>query len=109
MSRVPFAIPSHRTGKKMGRDILIDCLIYDGLWFAHSNQHLGNCAEETARDLKISREDPDAYARTSAERALIDRDDGIFAKEIVPIPLSKRGSTLTVNSDEHLSKPKPSI
>lgn len=108
MSRVPYTLPSHRKGKKMGQDILIDGLIYDGLWCAHSNQHMGNCAEKTARELKISREDQDNYARTSAKRALAARDDGIFAQEIVPIPISKGGSTLTVNSDEHLSRLKPS-
>ena len=107
MSRVPYLISSHRKGKKLGHDQLIDGLIQDGLWDVYNNQHMGNCAEKTARDLDITREMQDEYASLSARRATAAHENGAFSTEIVGIDVKQGKKSRLIAVDEHISKLQP--
>ena len=69
MSNVPFYLPGHRTGHKLGHSKLIDGMIKDGLWDVYNDYHMGCAAELCARELKISREQQDKYAEESYRRS----------------------------------------
>ena len=105
MSTVPHYVQSHRRGRKLGHDTLTDGLIHDGLWCADSHQHMGNCAEKTARDMQISRGDQDSYAAESARRSKDANASGAFRSEIVPVRIGGSGpSPRIVSTDEQLAK-----
>lgn len=107
MTRVPHFLTSLRVGRKLGDDTLVDGLVKDGLWDVYNNQHMGNCAEKTARDFKISREAMDHYATESAKRATVARDSGAFANEISPVTIKVGNETKIVEEDEQISKLNP--
>lgn len=107
MTRVPFYITSMRTGKKLGNDQLVDGMIQDGLWDVYNNQHMGNCAEKTARDFGISREAVDAFSAESARRAIAASESGVFNAEIVPVTVGEGPKAVSVSKDEQISKLNP--
>lgn len=107
MTRVPHLLGSLRGGKKLGDDTLVDGLIRDGLWDVYNDQHMGNCAEKTAREFQITREDMDAYAVESARRSIAARDAGIFAKEIAPVSVQVGKEIKIITDDEQISKLNP--
>ena len=106
MSRVPFLLQSHRTGKKLGNDIVVDGLICDGLWDVYNNHHMGNCAEKTAKDLGITRLMQDEYSVLSATRAIESHKNGLFATEIAPVDIHT-GKKETITMDEQITKLNP--
>ena len=71
MSNCPFYLPgsARGTGLRMGDATLVDGLIHDGLWDPYGAMHMGEVAEDCARDRGISRSDQDAHALASVERA----------------------------------------
>lgn len=78
-----------------------DGLIRDGLWDVYNQFAMGNCAENTAKNLSISREDQDSYAIESYRRAKAAWEKGVFNEEIVPVEVPQRkGQVLTVKEDE---------
>jgi acetyl-CoA C-acetyltransferase len=98
MSRVPYLARSVRFGgRRMGDDTLVDGLILDGLWDVQTQQHMGNCAENTAAKFGITREEQDAYAARSVRRAKQAAEK--LRMEIVPV----KG----VDMDEQLKKAQP--
>jgi acetyl-CoA C-acetyltransferase len=102
MSQAPFIIPaSIRTGHKMGSMTLEDTMIKDGLTDAFHDYHMGITAENIAEKYGISREQQDAFAIESQNKAIAAIDSGRFAEEIVPIEVKTRKGTVTVNQDEH--------
>jgi acetyl-CoA C-acetyltransferase len=101
MSNVPFYSPSTRFGNKLGHSQLTDGLIQDGLWDVYTSQHMGSCADLTAKKFNLTRENQDAYAKLSIERA--NASKAMHAKAIVPIDLP-RGR---VDSDEQISRAIP--
>ena len=104
MSRVPYILPSARTGARMGHQQMIDAMIHDGLWDPYKNQHMGNCGELCAREWKFSREQQDAFAIQSYQRAQEAEKSGKFKFEIAPVIVSGKGGDVVVDRDEGPSK-----
>jgi len=107
MSNAPYLIQELRSGKRLGHTSVIDTMIYDGLWDAYTDKHMGNFAEMLAKDRNYSREDQDNFAVESYKRAKHATDQGIFSSEIVPMEIKKKSSdTIVINEDEEPSKVK---
>ena len=100
MSNAPYLLRGHREGVKFGDRSLVDGLIHDGLWCAFGTCHMGGHAEYTAHKAGVSREDQDAYALGSHEKAIHAIDGGEFAEEVVPVHLETRKGTVTIEADE---------
>lgn len=100
MSNIPHYMMKSRTGQSLGNMTLTDGLIHDGLWDIYNDQHMGNCGEKCAADYNFSRQDQDAYAVESYQRARKAVEQGYFT-EVVPVevPQGKKG-TITVEKDE---------
>nr|WP_296751899.1 acetyl-CoA C-acetyltransferase [Thioalkalivibrio sp.] len=101
MSLAPHALPRSRSGVKMGEWAMKDTMINDGLWCAITDVHMGNTAENIAREYDISREEQDAFAAQSQQRAEAAIRDGVFRDEIVPIEIPQRkGDPKIFDTDE---------
>ncbi|WP_339197489.1 acetyl-CoA C-acetyltransferase [Solibacillus sp. FSL R5-0449] len=103
MSNAPYYMPKGRFGLRMGDASLVDGMIYDGLSCAfHPKQvHMGIYGNETASKFEVSREQQDAWAVRSHEKALAAIDSGKFAEEIVAVEIPQRkGDPLRVETDE---------
>ena len=100
MSNAPYLLRGHREGVKFGDRSLVDGLIHDGLWCAFGTCHMGGHAEYTAHKAGVSREDQDAYALGSHEKAIRAIDGGEFAEEVVPVRIETRRGTVTIETDE---------
>ena len=100
MSNAPYYLRGHREGVKFGDRSLVDGLVHDGLWCAFGTCHMGGHAEYTAHKAGVSREDQDAYALGSHEKAIHAIDEGEFAEEVVPVHIETRRGTVTVEADE---------
>ena len=102
MSRVPFMIESARWGHKMGHQPLTDGMYRDGFLCPLSGLIMGNTAENLADQYEIPREEQDAYAAESQNRAEAARAQGHFAAEIVPVTVTdRRGRETVISRDEH--------
>ena len=101
MSNAPYLLPNARSGYRLGNGTLVDSLIYDGLWDPYDNVHMGNCGDLVATKYGFTREDQDAFAKSSFERALQAQKAGKFKAEIIPVSVpSKRGEPVVVEDDE---------
>ncbi|MDN3203448.1 acetyl-CoA C-acyltransferase [Algoriphagus sediminis] len=100
MSNVPFYVPKARFGYKYGNAEFVDGLVKDGLFEAYYNFPMGNCADNTAKEMNISREDQDAYAIQSYERSAKAWKEGKFNEEVIPVEIQGRKGTITVSEDE---------
>lgn len=104
MTLAPHLLPGSRFGFKFGAAELKDHMQFDGLWDPYGNQAMGNFGDLCAREHKFSREEQDAFARQSYERARAAMESGHFAREIVPVELvSKKGTTVIDKDEEPLS------
>ncbi len=102
MSRAPYLAPSNRFGAVMGDVQMIDSMTHDGLMDAFEHVHMGITAENVADEYGISREDQDAFAAESQQKAERAIEAGVFKGEIVPIEIpQKRGEPRVVDNDEH--------
>lgn len=100
MSNIPHYLPASRSGMALGHTQLIDGCIHDGLWDPYDDQHMGMCGEKCAKDYGFSREDQDAFAIESYQRAQAAVESGVF-EEIVPVAVpQRRGDPLVVDKDE---------
>jgi acetyl-CoA C-acetyltransferase len=105
MSNAPYLLSKARDGYRLGHGELIDSMIKDGLWDVYNNFHMGNAAELCARECNIPRGAQDEFATMSYKRALAAQEKGLFAKEIVPVPLpQKKGEPIFVKEDEEPKK-----
>lgn len=101
MSNVPFYNANQRWGNKYGNVTLVDGLAHDGLTDVYHNYPMGNAAELCASELKISREDQDAFAIQSYQRSQASVNEGRFEQEIVPVEIpQKKGDPVTFSKDE---------
>lgn len=101
MSNVPFYSDSLRWGNKYGNTTLIDGLAKDGLTDVYDGKAMGNAAELCASTCGISREEQDAFAIESYKRSQAAWEKGLFAGEIVPVPIPQRkGDPILVEKDE---------
>jgi acetyl-CoA C-acetyltransferase len=85
MSKAPYLLKKARFGYRLGDGILIDSMVYDGLTSTFDKLHMVAQASLVSRELGISREDQDAWAFRSHERAVRAIDEGLFEEEIVPV------------------------
>lgn len=101
MSMSPHVLNGSRGGLRMGDGKLLDSMIVDGLWDVYNNYHMGVTAENVAKKYGISREEQDAFACASQNKAETAQKAGKFADEIVPYTIkSKKGNTV-VDTDEY--------
>ncbi|NND08230.1 MAG: acetyl-CoA C-acyltransferase [Saprospiraceae bacterium] len=107
MSRIPYYVAQARFGYKYGDGSLVDGLDRDGLQDPYDRCAMGTFADQTATRYEISREDQDAYAIRSYKQSIASGENGIFAKEIVPVAVpQRRGEPVEVTSDEEYTKVK---
>jgi acetyl-CoA C-acetyltransferase len=90
-----------RGGVKMGNFEMIDTMIKDGLWDAFNGYHMGNTAENVARQWQITRQQQDAFAVASQNKAEAAQKGGKFKDEITPVTIKTRKGDITVDSDEY--------
>jgi len=101
MSLSPHIIPTSRTGQRMGHGQMIDTMIQDGLWDAFNNYHMGITAENLVEKYGITREEQDAFAAASQQKAVTARETGVFDQEITPVSIPQRkGDALLITQDE---------
>ena len=97
----PYLLPSARFGARMGNVELVDSMIYDGLWSTFTDQHMGESSDEVNRELELTREDQDAWAARSHQRAHEAWESGRMAEEVVPVEVPQRkGGPVVVDRDE---------
>jgi len=104
MSNVPYYIPKARFGYKHGNAELIDGLAKDGLHEVYYNFPMGNCAENTAKEMGISREEQDNYAIQSYRRAAEAWKKGMFKEEVVPVEIKDKKGSYLIKEDEEFRK-----
>jgi len=101
MSLAPYVLPKARTGLRMGHAQLEDSLLRDGLIDAFNDYHMGITAENLASQYKVNREDQDAYALLSQQRANAAISAGRFQDEITPVMIPQRkGDPVAFDTDE---------
>lgn len=101
MSNIPYYVPKARYGYKYGNAELVDGLVKDGLFEAYYKFPMGNCADNTAREMCITREQQDEYAINSYKRAAQAVESGFFKDEIVPVAIPQRkGDPVMFDTDE---------
>jgi len=101
MSRAPH-VANLRNGTKMGDVSFIDSMIRDGLWDAFNGYHMGQTAENVAQKWQITREQQDAFAVASQNKAEAAQKDGRFKDEIVPVTIKSRRGESVVSEDEYI-------
>ncbi len=101
MSNIPYYLTKARYGYKYGDGQLIDGLTYDGLTDVYNHCAMGVCADNTAKEMKISRQDQDAYAINSYKRAAAAWAAGKFKDEVIPVEITgKKGDVTLFGEDE---------
>ncbi|WP_436517010.1 acetyl-CoA C-acyltransferase [Ekhidna sp. To15] len=101
MSNVPFYVPKARFGYKYGHGQLVDGLMHDGLWEAYNEFPMGSCADNTAKEMNISREAQDEFAINSYKKVAASTEAGEFKDEIVPVEIPQRkGDPMIMDEDE---------
>src|SRR5579872_1587959 len=101
MSEAPYLMPKARFGARMGDAQMVDSMIHDGLWSTFTNQHMGESSDEVNTELELSREDQDAWAARSHQRAQKAWETGAMRDEVVVVALpQKRGDPVRVERDE---------
>ena len=101
MSEAPYLFPKARFGARMGNTEMVDSMIHDGLWSTFTEQHMGASSDEVNKELELSREDQDAWAARSHQRAEKAWHNGVMKDEVVVVALpQKRGEPVRVERDE---------
>jgi acetyl-CoA C-acetyltransferase len=100
MSNSPYLLRKARFGYRMGDGNLEDMMIGDGLMCSLQCVHMGIHGGNVAAEEAISREDQDAFALRSHERAVAAQDAGLFAREIAPVEVTEKRTTSVVERDE---------
>jgi acetyl-CoA C-acetyltransferase len=107
MSNIPYYVPKARFGYKYGHGEIVDGLMKDGLWEVYHGFPMGNCADNTAKEMGISREEQDEYALNSYKRSAESTEKGYFKEEIIPMEVPQRkGDPLVITEDEEFKKVK---
>ncbi len=101
MSNAPYILRKARTGYRLGDGKIVDTMIYDGLWDAYNDFHMGNTGEITAERYGVSRKEMDEYAFNSHRKASAAIKDGKFKEQIVPVEIpKKKGDPVIFDRDE---------
>ncbi len=107
MSNAPYMMPKARAGYRMGHQQVLDHMFFDGLQNPSDGNMMGHFAEITSQKYGFSREDQDAFAIESVNRARAAVASGAFAAEITPVTISGRKGDVTVSEDEGPTAAKP--
>ena len=108
MTNAPYLLAKHRSGARIGHDTVSDSMYLDGLEDAYTpGKLMGAFAEDSARAYQFSRQDQDAYAIASLERALAAQASGAFDREIVPVSVKGRKGVDVVAQDEQPPRADP--
>jgi acetyl-CoA C-acetyltransferase len=110
MDRAPFLLDKARYGYRMGmpKADIYDHLVYDGLWDVFNDYHMGVTAENVAEQYGITREESDAYAVRSHQRAAKSNEEELFDGQIVPVEVKQKKETIHFTTDEHV-RPNASV
>lgn len=101
MSMAPYVMPKARWGARMGDAKLIDMMVHDGLTDAFSGVHMGITAENICEQWGLTREELDAFAANSQQKAEAALKSGVFKDEIVPVVIPQRkGDPIIFDTDE---------
>jgi acetyl-CoA C-acetyltransferase len=101
MSQAPHLVWGAREGVKFGEIKMVDSMILDGLWCAFDNQHMGMTGEVVAKKFGATRQEQDAYALSSHQKAVHAIEKGYFKDEIVPVEIpQRRGEPVIFTADE---------
>jgi acetyl-CoA C-acetyltransferase len=101
MNQAPYLIPGARFGLRLGNGELVDATVHDGLWCSVEDCHMGTHAERVAISDAVSREDQDAFALSSHQKAIAAIDAGRFDAEMVPVTVRDvKGRETVVAVDE---------
>jgi acetyl-CoA C-acetyltransferase len=101
MTQAPYVVPKARFGARMGNAELVDSMVHDGLWSTFTGQQMGESSDEVNKELEISREDQDAWAARSHQRATAAAAEGRLGPELVAVGVpQRRGDPVTVAADE---------
>ncbi|NLW52110.1 MAG: acetyl-CoA C-acetyltransferase [Tissierellia bacterium] len=102
MSQAPYLVSgNNRNGVKMGNQVMVDHMIKDGLWDVYNDYHMGITAENIAEKHGLTREEQDAFAAGSQQRAVKAVEEGLFDDEIVPVVLKSRKGEVVFDKDEY--------
>ena len=105
MSNAPYLLTDERWGARMGDKKVVDEMIKDGLWDAFNNYHMGVTAENIAEKFGLTREEQDALAADSQQKAAKARAEGRFKDEIVPVEVKgRKGKVTVVEEDEYIKE-----
>ncbi|MFN3302893.1 MAG: acetyl-CoA C-acetyltransferase [Roseateles sp.] len=105
MSLSPHVLPASRDGQRMGDWKMVDTMITDGLWDVYNQYHMGITAENVAKKYGITREQQDALALASQQKAAAAQDAGRFKDEIVPFTIpQKKGDAIVFAADEFINR-----
>jgi acetyl-CoA C-acetyltransferase len=103
MSQSPHVLLGSRDGFRMGDAKLTDSMIVDGLWDVFNQYHMGVTAENVAKKYSISREEQDAFAAASQQKAETAQKAGRFKDEIIPVEIpQKKGPAVVFETDEYI-------
>ncbi len=100
MSNIPYYLMKARTGYKYGHGELLDGLQYDGLTDVYNHCAMGVCADNTAKEMNITRQDQDAYAINSYKRSAASWAEKKFSNEIVPVEIKDRKGNVTLFAED---------
>ncbi len=100
MSMAPYAVMQGRYGYRMNDGKLVDTMVHDALWDAFNDYHMGITAENICEKWGITREELDAFAANSQQKAVAAQESGAFDKEIVPVEVKKKKETIVFAKDE---------
>jgi len=100
MTQAPHLLKNSRAGYKYGPVTVEDSMALDGLTDAFDHLSMGESTEHAVRKLGLTRQEQDEFAAASHQRAAAAAKNGLFAAEIVPVPVQHKGEQLTVSEDE---------
>jgi len=101
MSNCPYLLPNARTGYRLGDQRVVDSMIWDGLWDAYENFHMGMTGELVAEKYGITREEQDKFALASHQKAIHARKSCFLEVQILPIEVpQKKGEPIVIKYDE---------
>lgn len=107
MSQAPYLLDKARGGMRMGHGKVLDHMFLDGLEDAYTGGAMGMFAQKTADEFGITREQMDAFALSSLEKANAAINSGAFKAEITPVTVSDRRGDVTIDTDEQPGNARP--
>ncbi|MEE9272851.1 MAG: acetyl-CoA C-acyltransferase [Robiginitomaculum sp.] len=99
MTGAPYVLPKARGGYRMGNGVMIDTMMHDGLTDAYDHKPMGVFADMVASEYQFTREEQDAYAIESVNRARRAAKEGDFEREITNVVVPNRKGDITVSTD----------